>query len=299
MLELFADRARALAVVDPDDRELVISCGAALGTMRVAARAAGVDLAIRLLPDGPEADLLARVWIAGAHAGTARDKAMGEVIPLRHTSRQVFEARQLPAALLRDLALAAAGEGVQFTIAGDTGRPAVVKLIMEGDRTQFADPAFRRELAAWMRPGWPVRPDGIPGYALGYNEIMSLPGPFAVRTFDMGDARAARDEELALGSPVLAVLSTPADTPGDWLAAGMALARVLLHARAEEVSASFLNQPVEVPELRPALAMTLGIEGFPQLVLRLGYGPPAPPSPRRPLAEVLFIATTTARTPSH
>ena len=31
--ELLADRTRALPVVDPDDRELVISCGAALGVM--------------------------------------------------------------------------------------------------------------------------------------------------------------------------------------------------------------------------------------------------------------------------
>src|SRR5918911_1973883 len=40
-IEIYADRSRALPVVDPDDRELVISCGAALGTMRVALRRCG------------------------------------------------------------------------------------------------------------------------------------------------------------------------------------------------------------------------------------------------------------------
>jgi nitroreductase len=36
-LDLLADRRRALPVVDPEDRALVISCGAALGHLRVAA----------------------------------------------------------------------------------------------------------------------------------------------------------------------------------------------------------------------------------------------------------------------
>jgi hypothetical protein len=37
-VELFADRTRALSVVDPDDRELTMSCGAALSQLRLAIR---------------------------------------------------------------------------------------------------------------------------------------------------------------------------------------------------------------------------------------------------------------------
>lgn len=35
---------------------------------------------------------------------------------------------------------------------------------------------------------------------------------------------------------------------------------------------SFLNQPVEVPILRNRLAQTMSSRGFPQMLLRLGYG---------------------------
>ena len=77
------------------------------------------------------------------------------------------------------------------------------------------------------------------------------------------------------------------DAPLDWLCAGRALSRVLLAARAEGVQASFLNQPIEVPELRERVAAAVGDPGDVQLLLRLGYGPDPEPEPRRPLADVL------------
>jgi hypothetical protein len=115
-------------------------------------------------------------------------------------------------------------------------------------------------------------------------------GPLVIRTFDFGKGRAARDRELATGSPVLAVLGTDGDTPADWLAAGQAAGRVLLGAQADGVSASYLNQPIEVDALRPRFSAILGRDGFPQLLLRMGYGPEIEPAPRRPLSEVLIGA---------
>lgn len=63
---------------------------------------------------------------------------------------------------------------------------------------------------------------------------------------------------------------------------------MLLLATAERLSASFLNQPIEVPALRPELARTLGVAGQPQLLLGLGYGADVPPTPRRAVEDVLM-----------
>ena len=108
-----------------------------------------------------------------------------------------------------------------------------------------------------------------------------------IRTFDTGKGQAAKDQQLAEGSPVLAILGTEGDTPPEWLANGQGLAKVLLRARAEGVWASFLNQPIEVPELRLRLGDAIGQSGFPQLLLRMGYGSDVRPTPRRPAEEVL------------
>jgi hypothetical protein len=53
------------------------------------------------------------------------------------------------------------------------------------------------------------------------------------------------------------------------------------------VAASFLNQPIEVAELRSPVAGLVGRSGTAQIVLRLGYGPKTMPTPRRPVREIL------------
>ena len=113
--------------------------------------------------------------------------------------------------------------------------------------------------------------DGMPGTGFGMGELESLVAPLLIRTFDMG-SRAAKDEELATGSPVIAVLGTEEDSASDHLRAGQAVAHLLLRATAEGLSASFLNQPNEVPPLRRRLASTIGQAGWPQMLIRFGYG---------------------------
>src|SRR5216683_5000593 len=60
-IELYADRACALPVVDPDDRELTISCGAALLNLRIALRHFGYRDLVQALPEPDNPDLLARI----------------------------------------------------------------------------------------------------------------------------------------------------------------------------------------------------------------------------------------------
>ena len=288
-VELYADRSRGLPVVDPDDRELTISCGAALLNLRIAMRHFGRRDVVELLAKPHDSDLLARVRAGDPYNATPEDQLLFRSIPKRRTVRVKFEDRTLPDAMLVDLQTAARIEGASLEIVrGETRRGAVVDLVAEGDRVQMSNKSFRRELAAWVRPNRSSAKDGIPGYGFGLTDFLSVGGPFVLRTFDLGGFQAAKDRELADGSPVLAVLSTEADTTRDWLAAGQALQRILLHARSHEICASFLNQPVELEELRPHLRDALDLTGFPQLVLRMGYGQDVRPTPRRDVNEVLI-----------
>lgn len=62
----------------------------------------------------------------------------------------------------------------------------------------------------------------------------------------------------------------------------------MLRARAADVWTSFLNQPIELPELRPKLREAIGRSGgHPQLLVRMGYGKDVKPTPRRDVDEVL------------
>jgi iron-sulfur cluster repair protein YtfE (RIC family) len=288
-VELLADRSRALPVVDPDDRELVMSCGAALFNFRLAIRHHGSEDEIELLPDEADPDLLARIRIGEERPPTRAEMLLFWAISARHTNRGAFKRRPVPEGLLAELSHAAESEGAQLRVLeGDEERARLADLVAEADRRQFADARFRRELAAWIHAGRARTGDGMPAHALEIPGYFTPFAPLLVRTFDIGKGTAAHDRKIAECSPALAVIGTPDDTPRDWLAAGQALARVLLRATQDEVSASFLNQPIEVAELRASVSRLAQV-GVPQLVLRLGYGPAVTPTPRRPLTDVVVL----------
>jgi nitroreductase len=289
-LELRADRTRALPVVDPHDRELTISCGAALAFVRIALRHLGYDAVTEVLPEPVERDLLARVRLSPSREPHKRDRALFEAIPRRRTMREPFEARDLPAELVDELEQLAEQQGASLAAIEPDARREVATLVGEGDRIQAADPHFRRELAAWFRPNDTARRDGIPGYAFGMGDLFSRVGALVLRRVNWGKYQTRKDLELLARTPLLAVLGTDGDSPRDWLAAGQALGYILLRARAEGASASYLNQPIEVAELRPRLAAATGRPTrFPQLLLRLGYAGDRKPTPRRDAAEVVTV----------
>ncbi|MBE7502795.1 MAG: nitroreductase family protein [Verrucomicrobiales bacterium] len=292
-VEVHADRRRAIRVIDPYDRELTLSAGAALFNLRVAAEYFGHHYEVELLPDPDDKSLLARFRL-GLRADTgAEDVLLFHAIAQRHTNREPFAPDPLPEELGAALQEAAASEGAWLEfVDGEEARNGVADLVAEADRRQWADRHFRQELAHWVRPKHDAARDGIPVQEAGVQDWLSFAGPLLIRTFDRGGGMAAKDRDIALHAPVLALLGTEQENRASWLAAGQALQHVLLKARTENVSASFLCQPVEVPELRSQLAALVGREEYPQVLLRLGYGPEVPPAPRRSPREMLIQHAT-------
>lgn len=287
-LELVADRTRALPVCDPDDRELVLGCGAALYHLRVALASFGYAPRVQLEPDPDDADLLAMVRVGEPIGWSASVEQQFRAIERRHTNRGPFAARVPPIDVVHRLEEAARDEGAWLVAVDDVQKQWLAALIADGDRAQMHDASFRRELAAWLHPNRNAGGDGMPGWSFGWSNPTSYVRPLVVRTFDRGDGQAAHDHELALHAPLMAVLGSERDGVIDWLGAGQALARVLLEATAAGLSASFLNQPIEVERLRDEVARGIGRPRTrPQLILRFGYGQPVAPTPRRPLWAVL------------
>ena len=288
-IELYADRSRRLPRLDPDDRELTISCGAALLNLRLALRHFGYADEVEIPYQKEAPDVLARVSLGRRRRATREEHELFHAILRRRTNRQAFDARAVPALQLSTLKGIARRAGMWFQVVqGEEVRQAVADLIMTGDRLQWADKQFRQELAQWVRPEGPESHDGLPGYAHAKGTFASSVSPFVVRTFNMGTGEAAKDRQLAAGSPVLAVLGTSGDSWREWFSAGQAVEKILLRACAAGIWSSFLNQPIEVPSLRTALREFLGRSDFPQVVLRMGYGPDVPPTPRRSVSEVLL-----------
>jgi hypothetical protein len=289
-LLICADRTRSLPNIDPYDRELIISCGAALLNLRVALAYFNVPVEITTFPQSSDPDIVARI-VFPASGPVFKDLAeLFEAITKRATNRRAFIEEDVPDAVVEGLKSAAVSEGVDVEFARTLAeRERVATLIARADQHQFDDPRFRRELASWIHPS--RSNDGMPAASQGLGALTDVATPIiamAIRTFDLGNGVAAAHEQLARGSPLLAALSTPMDNKEGWLAAGLGLQRLLLIATKGEYSTSYLNQPIEVAELRTRLASELSIAGYPQLLLRIGRGFSVSHSPRRPIADVLL-----------
>jgi hypothetical protein len=288
-LTVCADRTRALPVVDPFDRELIISCGAALFNLRVALSRFGLAYAITPFPAPADVDVLAHLRIVPEGHCDNSLIPLFDAIQQRVTTRETFVDEPTPPEFQRRLLEAGAAEGCDIVcVESAAGRENLAALIGEADQTQFKDPRFRRELASWVHPG--RNQDGMPALSAGMRGLLDLAVPLVssvIRTFDLGGGMAAAHHALAIGSPLLLCIATGTDDAPAWFAAGQALERVLLAVAAAGMTASYLNQPIESTPLRERLRAVLDLDGMPQLLIRVGRGAQAPHSPRRPLADVM------------
>lgn len=289
-IELFADRTRALPASDPEDRQLTISCGAAFYMLRLAARRFGFRGQVVYFPEADDPDRLALFRPGPRGAASEAEIVLFRAITRRRTNRGRFEKHPVPESVVEALTGAAASENAWLlSIRTAKGRRSLAQLIMEGDRMQGADPSFRREIAAWTHPFRRRSADGLPGFAFGVGGLDSLIEGSVLRTFEAAPGQGAPDANaLATGSPLLAVLGSGDDTPISWLTTGQALAKILLTAESAGVAVSYLNQAIEIASLRADLRRTLRLSGFPQAILRFGFGPAAEPTPRRPLDGIIL-----------
>lgn len=118
----------------------------------------------------------------------------------------------------------------------------------------------------------------------------ALPGWLAPQVFDLAFRVVAENDEYArqLASSAGVVFVSEWDDAEHWFRAGRTCQRFALQATALGLKHAFINQPVEVAALRPDLAALAGLPGRrPDIVMRFGYGPPLPYSPRRPVEAVL------------
>ncbi|MFE2728257.1 Acg family FMN-binding oxidoreductase [Kitasatospora sp. NPDC059327] len=288
-IELRADPARAVPFADPDGAALHIAAGAALFNMRVAAARLGREPAVRLLPALDDARSLALLDLSEP-ARTARPfgRDLYPAIADRHSSRQPFANRDVPEAVLGELIAAAHAEGVALAALEESAVRRVLALTAEAEDRIAHDPQRQAELRAWLRPDGAVgATDGIPLAAVGpQDHDARVPTrEFAGRPpyRDTPAPPSRRFEAL----PQLCTLTTAGDGPVDWLRTGQALERVWLLATVHGVRLTVWHQAVEWPDTRWGLRDPADGPGHVQLVLRAGYGPPGPATPRRPVTETL------------
>jgi hypothetical protein len=219
---------------------------------------------------------VARVKVTHPAGVTPAVEALAAAIPHRHTNRWPFAHTPVPDDLLDHLRDAARWESAILAVAGPAARDTILGMARSADLLLRGRPGYRAELARWT--GGAVHRDGVPGRAIGPWDALE-----AVPVRDFGEPRPGAAFEPY---PTILVLATVGDRRSDWVRAGQALQRVLLAATWKGLATTPISQPVEVPSIRDVLSDPRR-DRWAQMVIRLGYGRPAPATPRRSLSEVL------------
>jgi hypothetical protein len=289
-ITLHADLSRRLQVADPRGREMMISCGAALLTAKLALRSLGYVPETRVLPDPSDPLLVARLrWRRQAPPAVAEERLFDH-ITRRRTHRGGFEPVPPDPGLLEALREDAARHGAVLRVAvTDQARAVLAAITDMAQRVESLDTAYVRELSAWVPPPGCSQLDGVS--ASSYPARPEITNPY----FPGRDFAAGRGWGLPSASAIsftrftglVCLLTTPADVPSAWVDSGQALQLILLRASTFGVAAALHSQPVEVGWLREAIRAQLGDGSYPQLVLRLGTVLQNAVSFRRPADAVL------------
>jgi hypothetical protein len=284
-VELYCDPRRKLRA-DPLGREMIISCGAALFGLRLAVRGLGYLPVVELLPDPSRSRLLARVGMGAAAPVTRAERRMLEAVPHRHTHRGPFEPGPLPAGLLAGLQHDALAEGAELAlIEGELAYHRLAAIAAVAASRLDLDPRVRAETRQWTRSADSRARDGVPAVAFADRAQRWPRRRLPQRDFDVGRGLA----QLPGGGespPATAVLLTRGDRRADWLHAGQALHRLLLHATSTWVFASLYTQPLEATVTRTLIRDRLALPGNPQILLQFGYVHTTHPTARRPADEI-------------
>lgn len=291
-ISVYADYGRRLRVADPANRELVMSVGAAIMNIRVAAARFGFACDVHYNQSGESEEPLVFLALSPGRPNADGDAALRELfrmILLRRTNRNPFLLSRIPELILGKLDIVANGLHTSALISTDgAANSEVADLVAAAVELQQGDPQFRKELSEWIRTNWTRKPDGMLGAAFGVNDVNSLVTPWATKTFDLGRMRAANGRHLCSQAPGLIVLYSEDSVPA-WLEVGEILQKLLLTITREGLQYGFFNMPIEVPDLRMELRARFALPSWPQLLLRIGYClKESARSPRRPVEEVLI-----------
>lgn len=287
-VDLFADPHRVVRSSDSAGREALIGCGAALDHFRVAMAAAGWNTAVEVFPNPNNLDHLASVEFTPMDLVDQACRDRANAIRRRRTDRLPFRAPEDWGSFEPALRQAFDDELVALDVLGDETRPLLAEASRLTERVRRYDEFYHREMHWWTASFRHL--EGVPQTSLVSASESDRVG--VNRQFP-ADGHGHRRSAIGRDRAKVLVLSTPEDTRVAAFHSGQVLSAVLLECTMAGLATCPLTHITEVEESRQIIQDLIGRTAMPQILIRVGSAPhlseAAPPTPRRPLSEVLEI----------
>lgn len=296
---LYFNPAQDLPETDPFDRQLCIGLGCFLELMTMAANAAGQRVDLDLFPEGEDAQDLGTRPVA-----RARFAPDGDVVPDplfehvmdRRSNKVPFDpARPVSAETLAGIVNAGTGEHRMGGTVAQADILALRQLTFDALMVELETPATYLESVNVFRIGKGevnATPDGI-DFTGAQFDLLRAVGLFTRDVAsDMTSVAYQQGRDAVAGNALSAMgfvwlvsaTNTRRDqitTGRDWLRAN--LAATALGVGFHPMSQALQEYPAMAPLHREIHARLAPDGGTVQMLIRIGYGPTVPPSPRWPI----------------
>ncbi len=291
-ITILPDFSRRCPVVDPDDSHLFKSLGCAAENLVHAAAAQGFSAEVRFDSGENGINVLLN------RGPTVRATDLYRAIPKRQCVKATYDGSPIGVTQLEKLEKAGEEPSVRTVmLSSDAQKNAVIDFVTRGNITQLTDRAFRKELVAWIRfnPVEAMRKgDGLAAQTSGQPALPTWLAKLIIGLVLTPKGQAETDATNIRSSAGVAVFVSSYDNKAAWINVGRAYEHFALQATALNIRTAFINQPIEVRQLRPQFESWLKLDGeHALLIVRFGHGPTAPFSLRRPIDDVIIVDQTT------
>lgn len=296
-LELWADHSRQLTATDSDGWGLSVSCGGALYLAALGLAGEGWQTTTERLPDPSRPELLARIGIGARSPVEESVRQDIAAAGWRHTERRPFRPDAVSAELLDTLCSAIDDPTVYASVVlRPDDRLDLAVAMSWADALELMDPAYRAELAKWVRPDAVAAGEGIPAAdvphaAAGQPRHTDVP----IRDFEAGNptTAAASNGPSVDEHPAYVVVFSRDDDATARLRAGEVYTQFSVDAERLGLATSAMTQALDNPGIRNRVRTLMNWPDHPQMILRVGWPPIAdaiPVTPRHPVAAVLTVS---------
>ncbi len=309
-IDLFANPARNIGVVDPFLREMHVGLGCALENLLLAAQAHGYVATTTLVPDGANSAHVARIDLA---RGEKIENELYRAISHRHTNRGAYATtRSVSSDTLKSLQ-ALGGEfnnASVFWFTTDAQRKQIGERIVQAAEALVADQQQSLDSGKWFRTSWhqvqELR-DGVTLDAQGLPDairaIAKMLPPLTQEQNDASWVQSTREVQVATAAVFGILAVRDSRDRAQRLQGGRLWQRMHLWATTQGVAMQPLNQMPEradreaslgiEPKFGNVLKELIGDSSWQALMpFRLGYPTmQSLPSPRKNVQDVLIAST--------
>lgn len=283
------DKSRWLPAVDPTQRETIISIGAFIQNMELAANIAGYSCQYKLLAETNQDENIMEVWLQKRSGATKYD--INKLIK-RRTVRSGYLADSLKR---EDASYILEGEqDYSYFISNGTREYLWLnEQTIEANRIQAYRDDAQKELSEWIRFSSEDARKKLDGLTLAGMELKGFPGWLLRNFYSQEDVMKSNFREQGIDkvrkqvsqSAGWMILTCSDDTVASLLETGRRFQRIFLKVRDRQIAIHPMTQILEETITKEHVNTSIGINESIQFILRLGYlkDYPEPVSVRRPV----------------